>query len=81
MYSSSLGKEKKPTHTQNKTLMVNEDVISLQADSLLRQGILVAFRFILKMFVFFGTMVKISTSHSEWKIVFLKMSMEMYNMI
>lgn len=30
---------------QNKTLMVGEDLISLEADSLLRQGIVVVFRF------------------------------------
>lgn len=66
---------------QNKTSMVSEDLISLEADSLLRQGIMVVFRFILKMFVFFGNMVKTSTSHSKWKIVFLKMPLEMHNMI
>lgn len=66
---------------QNKTLMVSEDLISLEAVSLLRQGIMVVFRFILKMFVFFGKMVKISTSQSKGKIVFLKMPLEMHNMI
>lgn len=69
------GKRKK------KNLMESEDLISLEADFLLRQGIMVVFWFILKMFVFFGNMVKTSTSQSKWKIVFLKMPLEMHNMI
>lgn len=47
-----------------KTLMESEDLISLEADSLLRQGIMVVFWFILKMFVFFGNTVKTSASQS-----------------
>lgn len=66
---------------QNKTVIVSEDLISLEAGSLLRQGIMTIFRLILKMFVFFGNMVKTSTSHSKWKIVFLKMPLEMHNML
>lgn len=61
--------------------MESEDLILLEADFLLRQGIVVVFWFILKMFVFFGNTVKTSASQSNWKTVFLKMPLEMHNMI